>query len=278
MRIAAKASSLINARGTARNGAESFEFQIMKDQPIDYEEIDEICGILPITSVHTLLRENTDICLDDLSSSEFTLSEFLKTMKLADHLSREQGFPVKLILHASTNVVTDDTAAIVSQAMKLFNAILLIENTGRHPNEKNGNAMPDATPGIIKKLRAMCPDVDPERFGTVLDTCHAMVALREHVPEGEYSIEDFFREHVNDCRIIHFANSRMPDEGPNHGCGFDTADEKRLAMMLYDMVKKYAPQADLVLEVAESDYTNAVNFRNTAALIRKCEERYDTAD
>lgn len=278
MHIIAKTSSLRNAQGTAKDGAASFEFQIIDEHPIDYDEIDDITALRPITSVHTLLRKDTDICLEDLAVSELAAREFLKALKLADRLSKDRGRSTKLILHAKTTEVTEEAAILIESAMKQFDVTLLVENTCRGPNDPTGNALPASAPAIAGKLRKMCPGIDPERFGTVLDTCHAMLTLRKHTPENEYCLEDYFRAHGSDCRIIHFANSRMPDEGLNHGCGFDTAEERALARMLYDMARKYTPNADIVVEMAEADYTDAVNFRGALALLRGFEDENADTD
>lgn len=139
------------------------------------------------------------------------------------------------------------------------------------------NGIYQDTSELVKWLKEYFGD----RVGSVLDTCHAMMTekylkiLLEAVDVchifsdtvvEDVNMEHFFQMNQGICKLIHF--SSLCDNGyrENHGMPFESVDEVRLFLELYE---KYQYQCPLTLEIREDNYLDCINYRKTKKLIER---------
>lgn len=112
------------------------------------------------------------------------------------------------------------------------------------------------------------------RFGTVLDTCHAMVTqavvnnilkngCEEYMPDVD--LETYFKANQDVCKIIHLADVEgLGIEPHTHGIGFTSKKKMRDIVNLY---YKYNYTADVTIEIIEENYLDKKNFRKNKKLL-----------
>lgn len=139
------------------------------------------------------------------------------------------------------------------------------------------NGIYQDTPELVKWLQEYFGD----RVGSVLDTCHAMMAEKylkilleaadirhifsESVVE-EINMEHYFQMNQGICKLIHFNNFRGNGYRENHGTSFDKPEEVKSILALY---KKYRYNCPLTLEIQEENYLDCINYRKTKNLIEE---------
>ncbi len=111
---------------------------------------------------------------------------------------------------------------------------------------------------ICEELRK---DLQTDRIGLVLDTCHAISSIRllQHlVDEGICKpldlYEDYFKEYSKYLDVIHLANARDYGYDDNHGIGFYTDEDMELLKEIVNYIKDIKFDGKLTLEVQEENY------------------------
>lgn len=122
-----------------------------------------------------------------------------------------------------------------------------------------------------------------DRVGSVLDICHAMMTVKylkvllesadiKQIFSGNIleniNMEHFFAMNQGICKLIHFNSMRGNGYRENHGTPFESLNEVKSMLDLY---QKYQYQCPLTLEIQEEDYLDCVNYRKTKLLIEKTE-------
>ena len=153
---------------------------------------------------------------------------------------------------------------------------ILIENTCvEYPfTAFNYNAigLPNLIPTIVSEFNKYMS----HSVYSCLDICHTEMVTRISnllTKEGvvnckPITVEDFFKAFSNSCKLIHFANIEGYGYLPNtHGIGFGEEDRTQLCKYL-DYCKKYLPNAQIVLEISESDYETRPNLVKTLKTLK----------
>lgn len=119
------------------------------------------------------------------------------------------------------------------------------------------------TKELCMKLRE---DLNTDRIGLVLDTCHALSSIR-HIKSfyelglhNETTLKDYFEENKEFLNVIHLANAIDFGYGDGHGVGFDTEEDVEILKEILGLVKEIDFKGLLTLEVAENDYLNCIVF------------------
>lgn len=116
---------------------------------------------------------------------------------------------------------------------------------------------------LCRKLRS---DLNTDRIGVVLDTCHALSTIRHleryrelGIHEG-INLRDYFTNSKGFLNVIHLSNARGFGHGDDHGAGFDTDEDVELLKEIINYVKDNDFRGILTLEVQEKDYLNCIVF------------------
>lgn len=291
-RITAKAASLEDIKEKKKCGADTIEWQIV-DKKHNTSIAPECMEILPITSIHTALGDHCATDIDNYYESDYVTKEKAEWTKkslreachLAEYCAGYQNFPVKVVVHLRNQICSYpyiDYALIIEDLLITYpNIEICFENVPAF--KENGCSGTNAYPGTVstfaRNIRMHVAKPLRERIGVVLDICHMLNTVRGlnllKAPEGlPYvsdidGIEEFFKKDGDLAKIIHFNNSRLLGiKSINHSIGFRNDILFRAALSFVD---EYTNNPDLVLELREDDYGNCINFKETAALVRKVE-------
>lgn len=114
-----------------------------------------------------------------------------------------------------------------------------------------------------------------DRFGTVLDTCHALVTERvfknmlHDYPEllKNISLENFFKENKETIKLIHLCDvTNLGFVKGTHGIKFEDIN---LMEQIMDFYKKYNYDCDITIEITEKDYVKNDNFKDNLSSLKK---------
>lgn len=121
--------------------------------------------------------------------------------------------------------------------------------------------------------------LNTDRIGTVLDTCHAEISKRfyesllpnyyEVLPTIDFSMDSFFKNNKDIVKLFHFSNTVGDGCGTGkHGQPFSEDSYKTLVKYL-DLYHKYNIIAPITLEVAETDYLVSDGYKESYRLVNK---------
>lgn len=122
--------------------------------------------------------------------------------------------------------------------------------------------------------------LNTDRVGTVLDTCHAEVsiiffdavkkAFPNDISDLDFSMDNYFRLNKDVVKLFHFSHTIGTGckEG-EHGMPFDN-DSKQIAKNYLSLYNKYDIKAPITLEVAETDYNISNGFKESKRIIDEC--------
>ena len=132
---------------------------------------------------------------------------------------------------------------------------------------------------IVEELRNQ---LNTDRVGTVLDTCHAEIsnkvykALRNIMPDVipvmNLSMDKYFEMNKDLVKLFHFSHTVGSGYGEGrHGQPF-TEDSKDVLMNYLRLYGKYDIKAPISLEVAEIDYLKSDGYASSYKTILECFE------
>lgn len=130
---------------------------------------------------------------------------------------------------------------------------------------------------IIRYLRKRLPEF-AERLVTVLDTCHVemskqFISLVAELFDNEVTtiptMSDYFEMNSGTLKFIHLSRTVLNGDGiGRHGQPF-TEDSRDYIREVLVCRERYAKDCDIVLEVAETDYSKSLGFDISNKLVRE---------
>jgi hypothetical protein len=133
----------------------------------------------------------------------------------------------------------------------------------------------------VEMVKELKKQLNTDRVGTVLDTCHAMMtnmymnALSKLIVadsfnmEG-YTIDDFFKMNKDVIKLIHLSDSRDDGLLKNHGVGFtDKLDSRMTLSGILGSYSNYGYTCPITLEVSETDYLVSDNYARTLKVVKE---------
>ena len=113
---------------------------------------------------------------------------------------------------------------------------------------------------------ALREDLNTDRIGLVLDTCHALSTIR-HLDRlyeiglcEKVILWDYFREYSDFLNIIHLSNAIGFGYDEGHGTSFSTKEDMLLLKEIMGYIKNINYKNLLTLEIREEDYLNPIAF------------------
>lgn len=118
------------------------------------------------------------------------------------------------------------------------------------------------------------------KFGTVIDTCHAMASYRmlAHIFAENHNssleglrLEDFFSKNQGLLKVIHLTNVHSMGFNPGeHGCSFEPDSELDALFLerFFSLYQKYASGVPITIEVYEKDYLDSQSYLKTKNMIQ----------
>lgn len=279
------------------------EIQLL--QEYKYSSIKEVfetiinSNTIPI-SVHAPLSENETIQISRLALDE-EFEYLWKTFELASLLASWYNLQVPVVVHFASDynefISSRDCEIVVSRIDELLRKYsdidICIENSvpvlrERTPHGfymKTGKGFRMDNIYLAKYLRERVNSTCKDQIKVTIDTCHIYCA--EYISKilenniKTYSIEDFFREAGELCRVVHFNNAIKCGWGKNHSAPFiyDNEEDRQRVRDILACIDKYCGDVILVLEINEDDYTKdmTANKINTLRTILKIDEETKTA-
>lgn len=126
---------------------------------------------------------------------------------------------------------------------------------------------------MVTKLRE---ELNTDRIGTCLDTCHAMLANKyisilydaiEDLPREDFSLERYFRENKELIKLVHLSNIKDSGYGKGkHGIPFNEESYFLLKSIL-GYYEKYNYSVPITLEVEETNYDISDGYKSTKDLV-----------
>lgn len=246
---------------------------------------------IPVYSVHTQLVEyadsssRLDIILEVLVRSNY-IDLFENVCKIANKFGVAQNKVVWVVVHSSLSSSSLDTADrdIMESIMleKYPNIGIALENVTPVKHFEAGkfevcnNFLFDNVL-IIRYLRKRLPEF-AERLVTVLDTCHVemskqFISLVAELFDNEVTaiptMSDYFEMNSGTLKFIHLSRTVLNGDGiGRHGQPF-TEDSRDYIREVLVCRERYAKDCDIVLEVAETDYSKSLGFDISNKLVRE---------
>lgn len=287
MQITAKSGvSLDQLKERKNKGAKYIELHLFEK---DVNSDESIRKILKNIKKSGLSIKAIHIPIDRKYSIEGLITEegfkiIQNTCSLAEQISQIMQEPIHVVLHQELNLEQLKTWGmydLILEKLKFIldeykNIIINLENLPIFDVKKYSFEMYSnysfQNIELCKELRS---DLKTERFGTVLDTCHAISTIKliqglvEFGLHENITLEDYFKENKEYVNIIHLSNARGFGYDNNHGIGFDTEEEIELLKELLEYIKEIDFQGILTLEVQEENYLNCVVFEKLKKQIEK---------
>lgn len=283
-------------------GADALEIQLLNelvendDISLAFPNLDE-CLNIPVYSVHTPLVEyadsssRLDIILEVLVRSKY-IDLFENVCKIANEFGVAQNKVVWVVVHSSLASSSLDTAdrdtmesiieCLSIMLEKYSNIGIALENVTPIKHFESGkfevcnNFLFDNVL-IIRYLRKRLPEF-AERLVTVLDTCHVemskqFISLVAELFDNEVTaiptMSDYFEMNSGTLKFIHLSRTVLNGDGiGRHGQPF-TEDSRDYIREVLVCRERYAKDCDIVLEVAETDYSKSLGFDISNKLVRE---------
>lgn len=192
-----------------------------------------------------------------------------ETCILANNISKITNHDTHIVIHVELNLeqllmwgLFDIIKYRISYLLKEYPHVIMdIENEtaielykGRFELKNSGR---QESVDVCRKLRE---ELNTNRVGLVLDTCHAISSIRLlqfYIDNGLHNkiiLKDYFTERAEYLNIIHLANAREFGDNKNHGTDFDTDEEVDLLREIVGYIRQICFDGVLTLEVQEEDY------------------------
>lgn len=128
-------------------------------------------------------------------------------------------------------------------------------------------------PALVRTLRT---DIQTDRIGTVLDTCHAEISLKIielfnklfDIPTSfDMDLEAYFAANADVCKEIHIATFKeYGSTKETHGIPFTKLRQVEHLLKLYD---EYHYNCPICIEVKEQNYLNCVGYKASREVIQE---------
>ena len=212
----------------------------------------------------------------------FSLTEFQpRVLRAAEEICTLLNKRLPIVFHSGLSyyempLIPTQIDALGRVMQECPHVDVLIENVGMgYPISFYPFDIPKMIPETVRRFNELLP----RPIYSCLDICHTEmvarigallqregIAVSDEVP----TVEAFFREFSESCRLVHFANTRgYGSKRGEHGVGFTTDERDKLQAYL-DLCRKYVPQATIVLEISEVDYEHRPNLVDTLHTLEQC--------
>lgn len=249
------------------------------------------CAGADIQVVHMPLIKHQDVNLELLTYPVYWKA-FEKAALLSQMLAEKYHHNVVLILH---NTLTLDQYQHMPVLLKEIESLLeytfsnfpqveyAIENilplelsAGKTPLGRNGFGFDNVD--LANYFNEHFGTYN--KFGTVIDTCHAMASYRmlAHIFAENHNssleglrLEDFFSKNQGLLKVIHLTNVHSMGFNPGeHGCSFEPDSELDALFLerFFSLYQKYASGVPITIEVYEKDYLDSQSYLKTKNMIQ----------
>lgn len=226
---------------------------------------------LDVVSLHTPFASGWEAPLIENYTKDPSQARMLIT---AEYIANKLGKKLPIVFH--TRMHEQEFSYIQGIAASLTKTLeycphleLLLENCGfYHDLDADLSKIPNQVPTIVKMFNDFMPNTP---IGSCLDICHTNIVNRvgnllrkEGICDSAVpSTPDFILAFGEDCKLVHLANCRQYGIGKgNHGTGFYKEDFDTLRSYIL-RIGDCLPNAKIVLEVSELDYSNRIELRET---------------
>lgn len=247
-------------------------------------------GNYPVSIVHTPLLSHygmANVNIESFCDEDFKLLD--QVFYIANWFGKNQGRRVLVVIHSETDrtnmMLISDTWKTVLNAVgcllfKYPYTELGIENVTPLRNVASGDIhlCSNFHYDNIEMVAELRKELDTDRIGTVLDTCHAMITKKymtaifkefEELPCEDYSMDTYFAKNKDYIKLIHLASMKGSGYGKGrHGVKFndENIDELKEIMGYY---KKYNYTCPITLEVEETDFLVSDGYRDSREALLK---------
>ncbi|MDF2879677.1 MAG: hypothetical protein K0R54_234 [Clostridiaceae bacterium] len=268
-----------------RKGCNNLEIQLFSDfinknNDELVEEIKSVC--CNVFAVHMPLIDSEEVNLEYFTNDRYE-ELFFKVCEFSQMLADCYKHEITIIIHNGFSL------PMYEKIPELFYTLIEIFDTAIDEYKNINFAFENILPFIIKKdiplisrsgflnenaiiAKFFNENCIKSVFGTVLDTCHAMITMRilnklfdeePVVKDKKYDLEYYFRENKDTIKVIHLANVEELGYKPlQHGAPFLEQDINILKEIM-NLYEKYSYECFITIEVFEKDYLNSVNFLKT---------------
>ena len=248
-----------------------------EDNPLSTKEYIEILAeiIYDIKAVHVPLKKGEEIVEIQMLDNEKARSLFDRVCELSQAISDINGETILIVIHNRWDVSDFNLAKNSTESIVNYLRDILIKYPSIRIGIENVVAFMNYTcmftngvmPNYVEVIKYLRKELNTDRVGTVLDTCHAIASLRilkliEDYEDISFSIslEDYFKANKDICFLVHLANVKGLGFNINtHGIGFE--EDKELLIELVNMYNKYLSGVDITIEVGESDFIKCSTYR-----------------
>lgn len=233
-----------------------------------------------VVSIHSPFTTNQygkrDACL--IEDYEGSMEYYNKILSHASYIASYYNETIDIVFHTrccegALNRL-ENLCELLNKALDAYsNVNILIENVPTGFGEldelhREHLLVPDFVDAVNKRLK--------RPIYTVLDICHCLVNIRladfledEIPPMAMPKLEDYCIAQGERCHLVHLANcKRLGLKPSNHGTAF-TAGDITLLKCILTLISKYCPNAKIVLEVSEEDYTTRPAALTTLETLKK---------
>lgn len=271
------------------------------------EEFYDICDangcfdMIEIVSIHSPLMSG-HAGGDTLIEKVTDYSKLLDTFRFAELVAKRQGYPIRVVVHASTNPrILGELGALEPMLMRVRNllkwypdVILSVENhVGYDYESKTRTLMPVSTLSLLNgepELAncAIVEAIDHPRCNVLIDTVHLTMLARWLRQQAKFLADEYMMDvadslmsvavaqSVGKLEHVHFAKAISHGYGPDfHGQGF-YADNPADVDEAYGYLKEMLDggfDSLIVIETYEKDYLVSENFSATLDTITSILDR-----
>lgn len=235
-----------------------------------------------IRAIHVPLKKGEDLLELQMLDNKEKQNLFYKICTLAQEISKINNQDTLIVIHNRWNLADlnfhEETYRKIKQCLDKAlkenpNIKISIENVIPFligsKNFTNG-CLPDYVE-VVKDLRK---NLDTDRIGTVIDTCHAWVTMHFYkiIEESEnigleLKMEDYFKANEGICFLLHLCDvSTFGYKKNAHGVTFTEESKDKLKEVI-NLHAMYTESAAITIEVLEDDYTNCKNYLQTRKMI-----------
>lgn len=283
-------SSLDQQQLKHRTEIDSFigiEIQLLEDFVYSDKDVSQyLQDIKPyiknIRAIHVPLKKGEELLELQMLDNKEKQNLFYKICTLAQEISKINNQDTLIVIHNRWNLADlnfhEETYQKIKQCLDKAlkenpNIKISIENVIPFligiKNFTNG-CLPDYVE-VVKDLRK---NLDTDRIGTVIDTCHAWVTMHFYkiIEESEnvglkLKMEDYFKANEGICFLLHLCDvSTFGYKKNAHGVTFTEESKDKLKEVI-NLHAMYTESAAITIEVLEDDYTNCKNYLQTRKMI-----------
>ena len=258
------------------------EIQMMKEFETNIANIDKYLNTIvsipniDIIALHVPIIAGNNINIEYIENYTDNC-RIANSIILAGKLSLHYNHRIKVIIHTAMKYELYDKIPILFENIidffdKYFYKYPLLDfcfenvvplEIGNDFNLRNGCFYDNVK--LAKRLN-FC--FGTNRFGTVLDTCHALVTIRtfQNILKdyssflNDISLERFFIENKDTIKLIHLCDvENLGFAKGTHGVKFENLN---LMEQLMDYYIKYNYDCDITIEILENENMKNENFKN----------------